>query len=127
MIKKCEDAFHKKMFSLSFDKVATSSYNMYMKSIKTVGIKALKDQLSEYLRYVKTGSVVLITDRGNIIAELHEPSIEINPKKNHSILSEWINEGQFLPPKTKKKNCPISPVKLKAGTAKNLLAQERGE
>lgn len=98
-----------------------------MKSIKTVGIKALKDQLSEYLRYVKTGSVVLITDRGNVIAELHEPSIEINPKKSHSILSEWINEGQFLPPKTKKKNCPISPVKLKTGTAKNLLAQERGE
>ncbi len=33
-----------------FNKVATGSYILVMREIKTVGIKALKDNLSSYLR-----------------------------------------------------------------------------
>jgi antitoxin (DNA-binding transcriptional repressor) of toxin-antitoxin stability system len=38
--------------------------------VKAVGVKQLKTRLSEYLRLVKTGETVLITDRDEVIAEL---------------------------------------------------------
>jgi antitoxin (DNA-binding transcriptional repressor) of toxin-antitoxin stability system len=38
--------------------------------MKAVGVKQLKARLSEYLRLVKTGETVLITDRDEVVAEL---------------------------------------------------------
>lgn len=44
-------------------------------SLKTVNIRALKDRLSAYLRDVQHGDVVLITDRGKVVAELRSPTV----------------------------------------------------
>ncbi len=44
-----------------------------MKRLKTVGIKELKNNLSAYLREVRNGATVLVSDRNTIVAELHEP------------------------------------------------------
>jgi antitoxin (DNA-binding transcriptional repressor) of toxin-antitoxin stability system len=41
--------------------------------MKTVGIRELKDRLSEYLREVRAGESVLVTDRGEVIAEVSPP------------------------------------------------------
>ena len=41
--------------------------------MKTVGIRELKDRLSEYIRLVRTGESVLVTDRGEVIAEFSPP------------------------------------------------------
>jgi antitoxin (DNA-binding transcriptional repressor) of toxin-antitoxin stability system len=41
--------------------------------MKTVGIRELKDRLSEYLREVRRGESVLVTDRGEVIAEVSPP------------------------------------------------------
>jgi antitoxin (DNA-binding transcriptional repressor) of toxin-antitoxin stability system len=41
--------------------------------MKTVGIRELKNRLSEYLREVRAGENVLVTDRGEVIAELSPP------------------------------------------------------
>lgn len=38
--------------------------------MKAVGVRELKNRLSEYLREVREGERVLITDRGKVIAEL---------------------------------------------------------
>lgn len=43
--------------------------------MKAVGVRELKNRLSEYLRLVKTGEEVLVTDRGEVIAELHQPTL----------------------------------------------------
>lgn len=56
---------------MSLDKVATSSYNRIMIA---VGVKDLKNRLSEFLREVHRGEVVLVTDRGRVIAELRQPT-----------------------------------------------------
>lgn len=98
-----------------------------MKTIKAVGIKTLKDNLSAYLRDVKSGILVLITDRGNVIAELHEPTIAIDLPGENSLQLEWIRDRKLIPPQSKKKKCLPSPVKLEKGTAIHLLDQERGE
>jgi antitoxin (DNA-binding transcriptional repressor) of toxin-antitoxin stability system len=41
--------------------------------MRTVGIRELKNSLSEYLRRVRRGESVLITDRGELVAELSPP------------------------------------------------------
>lgn len=41
-----------------------------------VAVKELKNRLSAYLREVGRGEVVLVTDRGRVVAELRQPSVE---------------------------------------------------
>ena len=41
--------------------------------MKTVGVRELKNRLSEYLRQVRSGEELAVTDRGEIIAELTPP------------------------------------------------------
>jgi len=41
--------------------------------MKTVGVRELKNRLSEYLRQVRSGESVLVTDRGEVVAELSAP------------------------------------------------------
>jgi prevent-host-death family protein len=41
--------------------------------MKTVGVRELKNRLSEYLRHVRSGESVLVTDRGEVVAELTPP------------------------------------------------------
>jgi prevent-host-death family protein len=41
--------------------------------MKTVGIRDLKNRLSEYLRRVQLGEGLLVTDRGEVVAELLPP------------------------------------------------------
>jgi len=38
--------------------------------MKSVGVKQLKTRLSEYLRLVRNGETVLVTDRDEVVAEL---------------------------------------------------------
>ena len=41
--------------------------------MKTVGIRELKNRFSEYLRRVRSGESVLVTDRGEVVAEFSPP------------------------------------------------------
>jgi prevent-host-death family protein len=41
--------------------------------MKTVGVRELKNRLSEYIRQVRSGEGVLVTDRGEVVAELTPP------------------------------------------------------
>lgn len=41
--------------------------------MKSVGVRELKNRLSEYLREVRSGEAVLVTDRGDVVAELVPP------------------------------------------------------
>ena len=41
--------------------------------MKSVGLRELKNRLSEYVREVRSGEVVLVTDRGQVVAQLLPP------------------------------------------------------
>lgn len=41
--------------------------------MQTIGIRELKNRLSEVMRAVKGGAHVLVTDRGTVVAELMPP------------------------------------------------------
>ena len=62
-------------------KVATRATLLRMKA---VGIKNLKNQLSRYLKLVQEVEVVLVTDRDQVIAEIHQPTVRMASKN-----SEW--------------------------------------
>jgi hypothetical protein len=98
-----------------------------MKEIKTVGIKELKDNLSSYLRDVKSGILVLVTDRGRVVALLKEPDIEHLYSEKNTLLHEWVQEGILIPGNGKKSICPPTGIKLKKGTAQALLDADRGK
>ena len=42
--------------------------------MKSVGIRQLKNHLSRYLRLVREGETVLVTDRDEVVAEIHKPT-----------------------------------------------------
>ena len=44
--------------------------------MKAVAVRELKNRLSAYLREVAAGEVVLVTDRGRVVAELRRPTVE---------------------------------------------------
>ena len=98
-----------------------------MSDVKVVGIKALKDNLSSYLRDVKAGTLVLVTDRGRVVAELREPDLDRLASKDASLLNEWIREGRLVPAINIKKRCVPSGIHLETGTAIRLLDEERGK
>ncbi len=45
----------------------------YIAGMEYAGIRELKNNLSRYLRKLKPGHVIAITDRGRIVAELRTP------------------------------------------------------
>jgi prevent-host-death family protein len=62
--------------------------------MKSVGVRELKNRLSEYLRAVRSGEVVLVTDRGDVIAELVPPGQRPDEPGLPSGLVELARRGQ---------------------------------
>jgi len=87
-------------------KVATGSY---FNAMKTVGIKTLKNKLSEYIRLVKAGEVIAITDRGQVVAELRAPRNVEHPLMDDPWFAEQVRLGHITPSKVP----PGTPLELK--------------
>ena len=99
-----------------------------MPDLKTVGVKELKNKLSAYLREVRQGTRVLVSDRNRIVAELHEPGAHYGiDEALDPTLAAWIDAGVVALPSREKEPLPDSPVRLPDGTSRELLDQDRGE
>ncbi len=61
--------------------------------MRTVGIRELKNSLSEYLRRVRSGESVLVTDRGEIVAELMPPGRDSSDPSVPPGLSALVRRG----------------------------------
>jgi antitoxin (DNA-binding transcriptional repressor) of toxin-antitoxin stability system len=96
-----------------------------VKTVERVGIKHLKNSLSSYIQQVRRGVRVLVTDRGEVVAELGRPRSDVTAD-SHPLVLEWVAAGKMRPAPAKKKKLPLSPVKLPAGTARRLLDADRG-
>jgi hypothetical protein len=65
-----------------------------MKPIKTVGIRELKNNFSAYLREVRNGTTVLISDSNDVVAELQKPYSCMNKAGGmNPLLLSWAQEG----------------------------------
>lgn len=76
-------------------KVATGSYII---SMRAVGIKTLKNKLSEYVRLAAAGETVLVADRDRIVAELVPPRDTRAVQVSDALLADLIRRGVITPP-----------------------------
>ena len=65
--------------------------------MRTVGLKVLKNRLSEYIRAVANGETVLVTDRDRVVAELRPPQGR-GPLASDAVLAEAMRRGWLTAP-----------------------------
>jgi prevent-host-death family protein len=97
--------------------------------MNTVGLRELKNRLSTYVRQVRDGDSVAVTDRGEIVAEL------VPPRRNRNAaagLAQLVRRGELRPalPTNRRKRAALfsdMPRALVGCTSAQLLDAERGE
>ena len=83
-----------------------------------VGVRALKEKLSEYLERASRGELIVVTDRG-------EPKALLGPAPGRvqletGIAEKWIRPGSGQPPKPARRfKAPLA--------SRNVLRDDRGE
>jgi len=63
-----------------------------------VGLKLLKNKLSEYVRLAARGETVLITDRDRVVAEIVPPRDGRSPLLADARLAEAVRKGWLTAP-----------------------------
>jgi prevent-host-death family protein len=96
--------------------------------MKSVGVRELKNRLSEYLRQVRLGESVLVTDRGEVVAELTPPGYTATDDRVPPALLALAKRGlATLGAPRDAGHYPVLPLKRKRTlTAAQLLDEERG-
>lgn len=65
--------------------------------MRVVGIKVLKDKLSEYVRLASSGEAILITDRDRVVAELVPPGRGRAEHLPDALLADAVRTGLVTP------------------------------
>ena len=95
----------------------------------TVGIRELKSKLSAFLRLVRAGETIYVTDRGEVVAELRQPEDTEAPtpfpRLNRQILEGKVRAGQLDRP-VGLYLLPSRP-RLSSGSILDLLDDSRGD
>jgi antitoxin (DNA-binding transcriptional repressor) of toxin-antitoxin stability system len=66
--------------------------------MRSVSLKVLKSNLSEYVRLAAGGETVLVTDRDRVVAEIVPPQGGRSPHVGDPLLTEALREGLIMPP-----------------------------
>ena len=106
------------------DKVANGSDLGIMRS---VGIKLLKNKLSEYIRLAAGGETVLVTDRNRVVAELGPPALGRSPLVSHALLLDAIRQGWIRPPLSLEKELPARKPVMRLSEILQDLQQDRAD
>ena len=88
-----------------------------------VGTKELKNRLSYYLRRVRQGEAVEVTDRGSVVAELR--AARPQPKGDAQVIAELEAEGLLSRARVRRSDFP--PLKPKRPVRlSQLVLEDRG-
>jgi prevent-host-death family protein len=85
--------------------------------MRRVGVKLLKNHLSEYVRATREGETTVITDRGSAVARL----IPAEPHRNESVIERGIREG-WIRQAVRRPNWPPQGKPVPGLTLEKLLA-----
>lgn len=77
--------------------------------MRSVGIKILKDRLSEYVRLAAQGETVLVTERDRVVAELVPPQSGRSESAADSLLADAVRKGYVSPPLSR--GLPLPPAR----------------
>lgn len=93
----------------------------------SVGIKELKNRLSHYIRLVKQGEAVQVTDRGEVVAELRPPG-EGAIDRSYPDVEALLRLGDVTIGEPNRSDLyALQKTSASSGTAQRLLEEERGE
>lgn len=98
--------------------------------MKVAGVKDLKARLSEYLRLVRAGETILVTDRDQVVAELRPAVPRPAPRGTVDEMLDGLAElGLVSRAARSKRNWTwrTKGLGLPEGTAASLLDELRGE
>ena len=91
-----------------------------------VGSRELKTRLGAYLKRVRGGETILVTDRGEPIAELRP--VTTAEDQVERALQQMAAEGLITRPTRRGPLKPFKPLKLKGDvTASDIIRRERDE
>jgi len=65
--------------------------------MRSVGLKVLKNKLSEYVRLAAAGETVLVTDRDRVVAEIGPPQPGRGTHVADANLAELVRKGILTP------------------------------
>lgn len=96
--------------------------------MKTVGLRELRLHLGKHVRSVCAGEEVLITDRGQVVAELIPPRTAMWDPRVPPGLAAMAKRGAVtLGEPNHPSFYPLLPPIVPEGTAQRLLGEERDE
>jgi prevent-host-death family protein len=84
----------------------------------TVGLKILKNKLSEYIRRASAGETVVVTDRNRVVAEIVPPS----QQEPDGFVERGVREG-WLRPAKRDANWPPPRRPIPGLTLEQLMAE----
>ena len=90
----------------------------HLAQMRTVGLKILKNQLSEYVRLAAAGETVVITDRGCAVAEI----VPHRRQPNESFFERSVRED-WLTPATDRSGHPPPRKPIKGYSFEQLMAE----
>ena len=108
----------------ALDKVASRGY---FQTVHAVGLKTLKNKLSEYVRLAARGETVLVTDRDRVVAELGPPREGRSPLLADAILAEAVRQGWLTPPALPASGLPLRRPVMKFRALLKELERDRDD
>ena len=95
--------------------------------MRAVGLKVLKNKLSEYVRLAERGETVLVTDRDRVVAEIVPPDKSRSPLLADALLADAMRQGWITPPALPSAGVPPRKPVMSFRQLKRELEQDRSE
>ena len=96
-------------------------------AMRAVGLKVLKNKLSEYVRLAERGETVLVTDRDRVVAEIVPPDKSRSPLLADALLADAMRHGWITPPALPSAGVPPRKRVMSFRQLKRELEQDRSE
>jgi antitoxin (DNA-binding transcriptional repressor) of toxin-antitoxin stability system len=93
--------------------------------MRAVGLKILKNKLSEYVRLAERGETVLVTDRDRVVAEIVPPDKSRSPLLADALLADAMRQGWITPPALPSAGVPPRKPVMSFRQLKRELEQDR--
>jgi len=92
--------------------------------MSTVGIKELKNRLTHYLRLTQKGEEVIVTDRGQPVAVIHQITADQPVLTREGRLAQLAAQGKICLP-SRKLATRLKPVPYKGPSAAQAVIEDR--
>lgn len=93
--------------------------------MRAVGLKVLKNKLSEYVRLAERGETILVTDRDRVVAEINPPEVSRSPLLADAILADAVRRGWITPPVLATSGVPPRKPVMNFRALRRELAEDR--